>query len=246
MGKIFCTNCGAELDETAVFCTNCGNKIDSGYSKVVEKAYEQGGNSIVKFQDKLSKTNDSVKGSLEKSGSRIDAYRSHLPKGLVKNSEDLIKTDLEFPDEIIAEKPLFDIDGNMGKRLLVYQDRCTISTIKGLKTAMRGIKGLTAGDKEFYYQDVSSVQFKNLGATTGYLMFEFAGSHSDSRMTDDNSFIFSATIGTKKYKFLKEKMPMVHKFLQERIREAKQTPAPQVMESQTSDADELLKFKQSY
>lgn len=63
-------------------------------------------------------------------------------------------------------------------------------------------------------------------------------------MSDDNSFIFSATLGTKKYKFLKEKMPMIHKFLQERIKEAKQAPSLQVVESQTSDADELLKFKQ--
>ncbi len=43
---------------------------------------------------------------------------------------------------------------------------------------------------------------------------------------------------------LERKMSMIHKFLQERIKEAKQAPLLQVVESQTSDAEELLKFKQ--
>lgn len=202
----FCTKCGAKIDSESVFCTNCGNKLDGLYNENLDDAYENTGNAYLKIKDKASGDYSSVKNALQKQGKRIDGYRSHLPDGLINKSKDLIKTDLEFPDGLVDEKPTFDINGNMGTRLLVYEDRCAMQTIKGVRSAaFRGLKGLTAGSKEFYYADLTSVQFKNLGKTTGYLMFEFAGSHSDSRMKDENSFIFSATYGTSKYKLLKEK-----------------------------------------
>lgn len=246
MGEIFCTKCGAKLNEDAVFCTECGNKVDEAYSEAVEKVYEKSGNSYLQVRDKVSEGGSRLMGALDKSGGRIDKYRSHLPKGIINTSEDLIQTDLEFPDEVIDEKPVFEINGNRGTTLLVFEDRCVILSTSSIRSYVfrGGLRGVTAGEKEFYYKDVSSVQFKNLGKTNGYLMFEFAGSHSFSRATDDNSFLFAATYGTGKYKLLKEKMPLVYKYVKERIREAKQAPAPQVVETQTSDADELLKFKQ--
>ena len=52
------------------------------------------------------------------------------------------------------------------ERWKVYPDRCVISSIGGVKGAMFG--SLLTGDKEFYFKDITSVQFKNLGMTTGY------------------------------------------------------------------------------
>ena len=97
---------------------------------------------------------------------------------------------------------IYEYDGNMGKILKVYPDRCVISSIGGVKGAMFG--SLLTGDKEFYFKDITSVQFKNLGMTTGYLQFEYPGSHSGNNFVSENSFIFSATVGTAKYKKLKE------------------------------------------
>lgn len=241
----FCTNCGSQLEDSAVFCTNCGTKVDETYNQSVDEVVETTGNKYLQIKDKASGDYSSVKNVLQKSGERIDAHRSHLPDGIINKSKDLIKTDLEFPDELVNEKPVFEINGNMGSKLLVYDDRCAIETIKGVRSAaFRGVKGLTAGSKEFYYKDLTSVQFKNVGKTTGYLMFEFAGSHSVSRMKDENSFIFAATYGTSKYKLLKEKMPMVHRYIQERIKESKHVNSAPIVQNQASDADELLKFKQ--
>ena len=84
---------------------------------------------------------------------------------------------------------IYEYDGNMGKILKVYPDRCVISSKGGVKGAMFG--SLLTGDKEFYFKDITSVQFKNLGMTTGYLQFEYPGSHSGNNFVSENSFIFS-------------------------------------------------------
>lgn len=136
---------------------------------------------------------------------------------------------------------IYEVDGNMGKTLKVYADRCVISTKAGLKSAMFG--SLLNGDKEFYYTDITSVQFKNLGMTTGYMQFEYAGSHSGSNFVSENSFTFSASIGTAKYKKLKEDMPGIYEDVQKRVQEAKaRKNAP--VQAAVSPAEELKKFKE--
>lgn len=136
------------------------------------------------------------------------------------------------------EKIVFEIDGNMGKTLGVYENRCVIS-ITGKKALLYGA-GLN-GDKEFYYSDITSVQFKNLGMTTGFLQFEYAGSHSTNNFVNENSFTFSATIGTAKHKKLKEDMPPIYEYIQDRVRAAKDFKNNSV---NVSVADELKKFKE--
>lgn len=87
---------------------------------------------------------------------------------------------------------LYEIDGNMGKTLQVYEDRCVISSKASLKSVFFG--HALDGNKEFYYKDLTSVQFKNLGMTTGFLQFEFAGAQGgNSNFVNENSFTFSAT-----------------------------------------------------
>ena len=141
----------------------------------------------------------------------------------------------------MAENMYGEFDGNMGKVLKVYEDRCVISTKVGLKAAMFG--NLVNGDKEFYYADITSVQFKNLGMTTGYLQFEYAGSHSGNNFVSENSFTFSSSLGTKKYEELKTIMPVVYEYIQERIKEAKKMKNSATV-VEVSGADELKKFKE--
>lgn len=138
-------------------------------------------------------------------------------------------------DEII-----YEYDGNVGKILKVYPDRCVISSKGGLKGAMSG--SLLASDKEFYFKDITSVQFKNLGMTSGYLQFEYPGSHSGNNFVSENSFTFSATLGTAKYKKLKEEMPGIYEDIRKRVNEAKTTKV--ATSGVPSAADELKKFKE--
>lgn len=138
------------------------------------------------------------------------------------------------------EKLVYKIDGNMGKTLEVYENRCVIS-ITSPKAILFGA-GLN-GEKEFYYSDVTSIQFKNLGMTTGFLQFEYAGSHSVNNFVNENSFTFSATIGTAKYKRLKEEMPPVYEYVQKRIREVKEEKNKQAT-IEISSVDEIRKYKE--
>ena len=138
---------------------------------------------------------------------------------------------------------IYEINGNMGRILKVYEDRCVLSTVAGIKSfALGGLTGATRGDKEFYYSDLTSVQFKNLGISSGYIQFEYAGSRSGNNFTSENSFLFSASIGTKKYGYLKEVMPTIYDYIHERVRMSKESHNETIIQ-QTSSADELLKFK---
>lgn len=134
---------------------------------------------------------------------------------------------------------LYVVDGNAGKKLMVYEDRCVISAGKGFKSVMLGFS--LNGDKEFYYSDITSVQFKNLSMTSGYLEFEFPGSHSVNSYASENSFVFAASIGTPRYYKLKEEMPKVYADIQKRVKEAKRNRGATVQA--LSPADELMKFK---
>lgn len=140
----------------------------------------------------------------------------------------------------MSDNEVYKIDGNMGKTLIVYENRCVISvTSTGKSFLFGGLTNATRGDKEIYFTDITSVQFKNLGMTTGYLQFEYPGSHSFNNFTSENSFTFSATIGTAKYSKLKEIMPQVYEYIQAKIKEVKSNT-----QNNTSSADEIKKYKE--
>lgn len=40
MGKIFCSQCGTELDDSAKFCSNCGNVIEDDSPKITNNSYD--------------------------------------------------------------------------------------------------------------------------------------------------------------------------------------------------------------
>lgn len=141
---------------------------------------------------------------------------------------------------LVMSELIYEIDGNMGKVLYVYEDRCVISTKAGIKATLFG--NILDGDKEFYYSDITSVQFKNLGMTTGYLQFEYPGSHSGNNFVSENSFTFSASIGSSKYRELKEEMPKIYEDIRKRVKDAKK-PANNSIQM-LSPAEELKKFKE--
>lgn len=141
----------------------------------------------------------------------------------------------------MSNQMLYEVDGNMGKVLKVYEDRCVISVRTGMKSLMFG--SMLNGDKEFYYKDLTSVQFKNLAVTTGYIQFEYAGSHSGNNFVSENSFTFSATLGTAKYKQLQRDMPGIYEDIRKRVNEAKNAQNAPVIAA-LSPAEELKKFKE--
>ena len=77
--------------------------------------------------------------------------------------------------------------------------------------------------------------------TTGYLQFEFPGARSINPMQSENSFLFSATIGTSKHKELKGKMQEIADFIEEKVHSSKNNSQ---VTNGISVADELMKFKQ--
>lgn len=141
----------------------------------------------------------------------------------------------------MSNEMIYEVDGNMGKILKVYKDRCVISVRAGVKSFVFG--SALNGDKEFYYKDITSVQFKNLGMTTGYIQFEYAGSHSVNNYVNENSFTFSASIGTSKYNQLKNDMPGIYDDIKKRVHEAKNAQNATVIAA-LSPAEELKKFKE--
>lgn len=136
---------------------------------------------------------------------------------------------------------LYEFDGNMGKILKVYNDHCAIEVKEGLKSALFG--SFTSGLKEFYYEDITTVQFKNLGITTGYLQFEYPGAVNLNNFQSENSFVFSASMGTRKYKEFKNKMPGIYEDIKEKVNLAKKEKKNKANTTIISSADEIIKFK---
>ena len=139
---------------------------------------------------------------------------------------------------IMEEKLMYSIDGNIGRILNVYEDRCVIA-VGGRKKLLGGL----LGDKQIYYSDVTSVQFKNLGFTSGYLQFEFPGAQNANNYSSENSFVFGATVGTQCYNELKKRMPVVYQYIMQRVHFYK-TNTNSSASDPASCADEILKFKQ--
>ena len=140
----------------------------------------------------------------------------------------------------MEKEVIYEIDGNMGKTLTIYEDKYMISISNKGKAVLWG-QGALNGTKTVYFKDVSSVQFKNVGMTTGYLTFEYAGSRSISNFNGENSFPFSATIGTAKHKKLKELMTTVYEYVKEKIEYYKNAND---IRGNYSAADEIKKFKE--
>jgi hypothetical protein len=125
-----------------------------------------------------------------------------------------------------------------GQELTVYDD-CVSFAPKGAFGAMT--KGL-AGERKIFYGDISSIQFKKSSALlSGFIEFYFAGHNTQKQ----GGGLFAGTTNDNRFTFYNRYLPEIEKirdYIQGKIIECN---TPQVVQAvATSDADELLKFKQ--
>ncbi|MBO5927967.1 MAG: SHOCT domain-containing protein [Clostridia bacterium] len=131
---------------------------------------------------------------------------------------------------------LFNLDGNVAT-LTVYEDHCVITG----KKSFLGFLGGRAfdGSKEFYYADMTSVQYKKAGAfINGFIQFEYPGSHSgQNNFNSENTFIIM------KGKTDIEQCEKAYQYIKERISFYKNQKNSPII-SAISPAEELKKFKE--
>ena len=136
----------------------------------------------------------------------------------------------------MAENPIYELNGGVAKILKVYEDHCVLAAQKTFMSFMTN--NLLNGNKEFYYSDLTSVQYKEASKLfNGYIQFEYPGSHSSGDdFNSENSFAFMRS------KVDNETVATVVDFIKKKIREAKNPTATVVVAA--SSADELKKFKE--
>lgn len=130
---------------------------------------------------------------------------------------------------------LFNLKGDI-TTLEVYEDRCVI---KGKKSFYGILSGrVLAGDKEFFYADMTAVQYrKAVPLFGGFMQFEYPGSPSgEKNLHSENSFVFlygkENDLYDKAYQYIKERISY--------YKQQKNTPTV----AASSPADELKKFKE--
>lgn len=135
----------------------------------------------------------------------------------------------------MSENPIYELNGGVAKILKVYDDHCVLVAQKNFMSFMT--QNLLNGDKDFYYSNLTSVQFKQASKwINGYIQFEYPGSHSSANdFNSENSFAFQLS------KLDNETASKAVDFIKSKIREAK-NPTQTVINA-TSAADELKKFK---
>lgn len=127
--------------------------------------------------------------------------------------------------------------------LIVYNDRVVISR----KTAMGFISQNFAGDRTFFYKDLTSVEYrKPTMFANGYMKFITAGANETRQnltnigtttkeaLKDPNTLILRAF-----NKEIPNKSEEIYNFIINRIRECKDT----IANKGVSQADEIIKFK---
>lgn len=137
----------------------------------------------------------------------------------------------------MAGNPIFELNGGVAKVLKIYDDHCVLVAQKNFMSFMT--QNMFNGDKEFYYADLTSVQFKQASKwVNGYIQFEYPGSHSSGNdFNSENSFAFQLS------KLDNETATKAVDFIKTKIRESKNSASPVVVAA-TSSADELKKFKE--
>lgn len=135
---------------------------------------------------------------------------------------------------------IMELKGGVGKILEVYEDRCVLVSQKNIRSFMSG--NILNGNKEFYYSDLTSVQFKPASAiVNGYIQIEYPGSHSGgqglSNFGSENSFAFQ------KMTISNDEVEKAVNYIKEKIRESKTTNSTTIIQQKTP-AEELKGFKE--
>ena len=138
----------------------------------------------------------------------------------------------------IEDDAIYNLTGARGRSIKIYEDKVIIKV--NITAGSLLTHNATDGAKTIYYSDVIGVQYKECGATLGYLQLETASlqmNNKNSNFFSENSFTFNADLNAK--------MAEVSKYVQERVEYFKNNRKnPQQVVQATSSADELLKFKE--
>lgn len=136
---------------------------------------------------------------------------------------------------------IFEVKSTTGQIMNVYEDRVELTQEGVLGFLTQGLQGT----KTYFFKDITTIQFKNCGWTSGFFEFTFPGGHdgrggSLTGITNDNRFIFGApTIG--RAKEIAKEMEKVNEYLQKQLSESKKEHSQNV--NGISVADEILKLK---
>lgn len=131
---------------------------------------------------------------------------------------------------------IYELNGCVGDILYVYEDRIVIKHKGILNFMAMGLKG----DKTIFFSDLTSIQLKKAGLTSGYLQFSLPGGKENTggvfgATQDENTITFVANMNN-----LAEE---VHEYINTKIRSLKNTVINN-SNATLSIADELHKFKE--
>ena len=105
---------------------------------------------------------------------------------------------------------IYTIDGNQGRILEVYSDRCVIIPANAK----------TGASAEFLFSEISAVKFRNLSFfMSGYIKFERRENSREKLYSGENCFIFNAPAGNIRDKLIAQ-MPAVYDYIVKMATEA--------------------------
>ena len=111
---IRCVNCGNEIDDDCEVCYFCGNdpleKVDDENVKVYE-------NVLVEAQERANARMEEQR----KQNARMEEQRRQA-----EQKKELERQKIGYDYRIHGANPLFEIKGNRGRRLYVYEHKCVI------------------------------------------------------------------------------------------------------------------------
>ena len=94
---------------------------------------------------------------------------------------------------------IYTVDGNLGRRLEVYDDRCVILR--------------DGGRAEFLFEEISVIKFRNLSFfMSGYIKLESRAAGNAGLRSGENCFVFSAPPGPLQDTLIAQ-MPAVFDFI---------------------------------
>lgn len=167
-------------------------------------------------------------------------YTGDLKEQEAKNKE-LLNMPMEERTALRPEGVKYCLVNNLGKILDVYKNKVVFTATKSTSSVVTALVfSSTAGqgEKTIYYKDAIGVQFKPSSVLDGYIQVETAagGQQNSSQYMGENSIQFSGQKAN-------EEAETVVEYIRNQIEAVKNAPMGGVVQ-QTSDADELKKFKE--
>jgi len=121
-----------------------------------------------------------------------DDAASETPKTIESQSSlEKVSADDDYYKQFRTEDLVCEIEGNRGRHLFVYDNRCLIIVRPTVGSVLTG--NATDGEKTIFYKDCIGIQFKESRFAIGYLQVETAsgiGNNGKSNFFNENTFTF--------------------------------------------------------